>query len=42
MIPATRDFDGDGKADLWARAANGNVYTFAGGKTPDANGIAGS
>lgn len=31
------DGDGDGKADLWARAANGNVYTFP-GQAPDTNG----
>ncbi|MYV99358.1 hypothetical protein [Streptomyces sp. SID3343] len=24
------DFDGDGKADVWAQAAGGNVYTFPG------------
>ncbi|MGW1997568.1 FG-GAP repeat domain-containing protein [Embleya sp. NPDC001921] len=37
QVSSDGDFDADGKADLWARAANGNVYTFP-GQAPDANG----
>ncbi|MFI6986295.1 FG-GAP repeat domain-containing protein [Embleya sp. NPDC050154] len=37
QVSSDGDFDGDGKADLWARAANGNVYTYP-GQAPDTNG----
>ncbi|MGW9509111.1 FG-GAP repeat domain-containing protein [Embleya sp. NPDC055610] len=35
QVSTDGDFDGDGKADLWARTTNGNVHTFPGGNTPD-------
>ncbi|WP_439677563.1 FG-GAP repeat domain-containing protein [Embleya sp. MST-111070] len=38
QVSTDGDFDGDGKADLWARTPNGNVHTFPGGNTPDATG----
>lgn len=37
QVSTDGDFDGDGKADLWARSPNGNVYTFP-GQAPDATG----
>ncbi|WP_406299491.1 hypothetical protein OG948_30250 [Embleya sp. NBC_00888] len=37
QVSSDGDFDADGKADLWARTANGNVYTFP-GQAPDSNG----
>ncbi|MFE5328709.1 FG-GAP repeat domain-containing protein [Embleya sp. NPDC056575] len=37
QVSTDGDFDGDGKADLWARTPNGNIYTFP-GQAPDATG----
>ncbi|MFE3204535.1 hypothetical protein [Embleya sp. NPDC059237] len=37
QVSTDGDFDGDGKADLWARTPSGNVYTFQ-GQAPDATG----